>query len=280
MSEVPFDAEQEKTEAAAVGDDFDFDPVCMDVARIYDSCGAKDCLRNLNVFFTQENQELIDAATSVRITRVSALTANVDVDAVAFRRGYYSVDETFYLLCCCEVYAGGAAAPANVTGLAVSTKRAVLYGGDGCVKRFSSDSAAPIDSSELNCCGFAGTMPTATVQVSSPMALAAELQPVTGAVIVPFVPAEVEQLFGGEFTAPTAQQVVTTIGMFTITQLTRDVQLTAPVYDFCMPRKECDDRAEDPCETFSRIEFPSEAFFPPAAEGGTGSDKPFDCRCS
>ena len=89
MSETIVDAAQ------AAENDAAFDPVCLDVPRIYDSCGAKDCLRDLTVFFTQENQELINTATTVRVTRVSVLTATVDVDAMAFNRGYYSVDETY-----------------------------------------------------------------------------------------------------------------------------------------------------------------------------------------
>ena len=101
MPETSFEPEQTAAENAV-----SFDPVCLDVPRIYDSCGAKDCLRDLTVFFTEENRALIDAATSVRITRVNVLTATVDVDAVAFHRGYYAVDETFYFLCCCENWPG------------------------------------------------------------------------------------------------------------------------------------------------------------------------------
>ncbi len=42
-----------------------FEPVCVDVDRIYDSCGAKDCLRDLTVFFTAEDQELVESATAI-----------------------------------------------------------------------------------------------------------------------------------------------------------------------------------------------------------------------
>ena len=280
MSDLNLDAEQ-SVEAAEAGARRDFDPVCLDVPRIYDSCGAKDCLRDLTVFFTAENQALIDAAASVRITRVGVITATVDVDSVAFHRGFYSVDETFYFLCCCEVYAAAGALPATVTGIAVSSKRVVLYGSDGCVKRFSSDKTTEPDPSELDCCsGFAGSMPTATVQVSSPMALAAALAPVTTPRIVPFVPENLSELLGGELVAPAAQQVVTTIGVFSITTLSRDVQLMLPSYDFCFPRKECDDRNDDPCEAFNRIDFPADSFFPPASRDSEADDNPFDCHCA
>lgn len=278
MSETKLDPEQ--TAAQDNVGDPGFEPVCLDVSRIYDSCGAKDCLRDLTVFFTQENQDLIDSATSVRITRVSVITVTVDVDAVAFNRGYYSVDETFYFLCCCEVYTAAGALPATVTGVAVASKRAVLYGSDGSAKRFSSASPSAIDYSELDCCaGYSSSLPTANVQVSSPMALAASLSPVTTTPIVPFVPENVAEFIGGDLVAPAAQKVSTTIGVFSITTLSREVQIMLPSYDFCMPRKECDDREDDPCEAFGKIDFPSDSFFPPS-EQGDGGGAAFDCHCN
>ena len=96
MSETILNAEQTAPETPGSGEEaIGFDPVCLEVPRIYDNCGAKDCLRDLTVFFTPENQTLIETATSVRVTKVSVITATVDVDSVAFNRGYYSVDETF-----------------------------------------------------------------------------------------------------------------------------------------------------------------------------------------
>ena len=156
----------------------------------------------------------------------------------------------------------------------------MLYGSDGFVKRFSSDRTPEIDPTELDCCGgYAGSMPTATVQVSSPMALAAALSPVTTPVIVPYVPETVTEFIGGELYEPETQQVKTTIGVFSITTLSRDVQLMLPSYDFCVPRKECDDSEDDPCEAFSKIEFPTDSFFPPNSQETDGGDSPFGCRC-
>lgn len=282
MSETSFDTDQTNAETSGKsGDNIGFDPVCLDVPRIYDSCGAKDCLKNLTVFFTAENQELIDTATSVRVTKVNVIDTTVDVDPVAFHRGYYSVDETFYFLCCCEVYTGTGALPSTVTGIAVYSKRVVLYGSDGCVKRFSSNVESVPDPAELDCCtGYTGSLPTATVQVSSPMALAAGISPVTTPVIVPFVPESIVNYIGGALVAPADQQAITTIGIFSITSLSRDVQLMLPSYDFCMPGKECDDRNDDPCEAFNQIEFPSDSFFPPASGDIDSSDRAFDCHCS
>ncbi len=282
MSETSIDTEQTTVEKLDNGSDsIDFDPVCLDIPRIYDSCGSKDCLRDLTVFFTEENQDLIGSATSVRVTRVNVISTTVDVDSVAFHRGYYSVDETFYFLCCCEVYSGTGALPQTVTGVAVYSKRVVLYGSDGCVKRFTSDSTPTLDPAELDCCkGYVGSLPKATVQVSSPMALSAELSAVTIPVIVPFIPENIVEFIGGTLVAPATQQVSTTIGIFSITTLSRDVQLMLPSYDFCVPRKECDDKNDDPCEAFNKIEFPADSFFPPASNDADSSDGAFDCHCT
>ena len=36
-----------------------------------------------------------------------------------------------------------------------------------------------------------------------------------------------------------------------------------PAYDFCIPEKECVTTSDNPCEMFSRLEFPTNEFFPP-----------------
>ena len=54
-----------------------------------------------------------------------------------------------------------------------------------------------------------------------------------------------------------------TIGMFSICQIERSVQMMIPVYDFCIPDKECVTTTDDPCELFQRIKFPVNEFFPP-----------------
>lgn len=278
MSDVP--VESAANAEAEANNAMETEPVCLDVPRIYDSCGTKDCLRDLTVFYTAENQELIDAATSVRVNKISVITATVDVDSVAFHRGYYAVDIIYYFNVCCEVYAGTANVPTQINGLATQTKRVVLYGSDACVKVFTSDTEPEIDTSELDCCnGYPVTMPRATVQISSPMALASTLAPVTAPVIVPFVPENVTEFFGGELIAPATQQVQVTVGVFTITQLSRNVQLMMPSYDFCVPRKECDGQTDDPCEAFGKIDFPADSFFPPSSVDGDSDAAPFDCHC-
>ena len=56
-----------------------------------------------------------------------------------------------------------------------------------------------------------------------------------------------------------------TLGQFSIIRLERDSQLLMPVYDYCMPDKDCGAGCanEDPCELFQNISFPVDEFFPP-----------------
>ena len=68
------------------------------------------------------------------------------------------------------------------------------------------------------------------------------------------------------------RRLLVTLGQFSIIRLERDAQLVVPILDYSIPTKECCDTpgcGEDPCEMFSKIPFPEQAFAP------TGCDK--DC---
>ena len=133
MSDVPFcSSENACTEGGEQTNGCE--PVCINVSRIYDSCGAKDCLSNLPVMFTEANQKIIDGACSVKISNVRIITSTVEVEPVAFHRGFYSVDMMYYFAVTVEAYTAAGAIPETVTGLAMYGKRVVLYGGEGCVK--------------------------------------------------------------------------------------------------------------------------------------------------
>ena len=71
------------------------------------------------------------------------------------------------------------------------------------------------------------------------------------------------------------RRLFVTLGQFSIIRLERDAQLIVPVVDYAIPTKDCSDTtgscAEDPCEMFSRIPFPSAQFAP------SGCDQNNDC---
>ena len=67
--------------------------VCIDANRVYDSCGDKDCLSDMRVFFTETNQAVINNACSVRIREANVINTTVNLEPVTFHKGFYAVGE-------------------------------------------------------------------------------------------------------------------------------------------------------------------------------------------
>lgn len=252
------------------------EPVCIDVARVYDSCSDKDCLTDLRVYFTDCNQDMIDNAVNVRIKDVDVVTTYVDIEPVPFHRGFYSIDMTLFFNVCIDVFMTPGATPQSITGLSVYSKKAILYGSEGNVRSFSS---------ELSCDEFdtqkpsTRNLPTATVQVARPIALSAKLKHNCGACPVPCkIPSCVCNRMGGEPTCSGSNSVFATIGLFSIVQLKRNVQILVPSYEYSIPEKTCVTSSDNPCEMFSRLDFPTNDFFPPNVCDLTGDETP-SCSC-
>ena len=79
------------------------------------------------------------------------------------------------------------------------------------------------------------------------------------------------------------KRLLITLGQFSIVRLERETQLLIPVFDYCIPTKQCNDTAvnsdENPCDMFSRIEFPVDEFFPASCEPLTGNTSGNQCGC-
>ena len=235
----------------AVGNRSCNEPVCIDARRVYDSCGDKDCLSEMRVFFTEADQSVINSAVSVRIREANIINTVVNVEPVTYHCGFYSVDMTFYFEIVLDVFTGGGAVPASVSGLSVFAKRVILYGGNGNVAVFTSEPESSCVDPE------AVSLPTAKVQVAQPMALTACLteccSPCMPSAAIP--PCVVEY-FGGQIVPSQSRSVLATIGVFTIVQLKRTVQMLIPAFDYCVPDKECVTSTDNPCDMFSRVDFP------------------------
>ena len=61
---------------------------------------------------------------------------DMDVEAVPYNSGFYTLDLTFYYKVVADVTVGSTR-PVTVYGLAVFSKRAMLFGGDGSAKVFT-----------------------------------------------------------------------------------------------------------------------------------------------
>ena len=224
---------------------------------------------------------MIDSAVSAKCHKAELIWCDIEVESVAFNRGFYSVDVGYYYYVTLDV-SMGVGRPVKVCGLATFDKRVILFGSEGNAKIFSSvsdpDNAAAAQKAHL---------PTAVVEAVDPISLSVKVidshltpQGTYGSELRD-VPSSVRDFFeddillsGGE------KRVYCTLGQFSIIRLERDTQLVMPCYDFCMPEKECIGGSDDnPCDLFKRIKFPVDEFFPPVAGDYTDYRELRDSLC-
>lgn len=252
--------------------------VCIDAYRVYDSCSDKDCLEDLRVYFTEQNQQQIDMASNVRLKDVDVLTVYLDLEPIPFQKGFYSVNMTFFFEVCVDAFTSPASMPITLCGLSVFDKKVVLYGSEGNVKVFSSDLACDEFDTQNN---PVKNLPRAACQVAEPIALSARICEYSRCCEPSCrIPEPICRRYGGNFFTSQSNKVVyVTIGLFTIVQIERNVQMLIPAYDFCIPQKECVTTSDNPCELFSQIDFPMDEFFPPrVTDISRGSSTCGGCR--
>ncbi len=250
--------------------------VCIDTKRIYDSCVSKDCLEDLRVTFNDEGQNLIDNAQAVKARDCDIAAVSIDVDEVPFNRGYYSVTVNFFFRLRFDTYSSPGACPRVAVGYANFEKSCILYGADGKVKTFSS----PANQRRSDCPEAPQyTNPVAKVQAVDPVVLDTDVVDVCHCHhhCCTNFPDSIRSNFTNCRSLQNAEKaVLVTLGLFSIIQLSRDVQILIPACDFCIPERECACSAQSPCETFEGIDFPVDEFFPPDLEDAD----PNGCCCN
>ncbi len=243
--------------------------ICVDTNRVYDSCADKDCLADLRVYLTDCAQNILENASTVRPRSAEILNCAVEVEKVPFNKGCYSVDLTFFVKVTLDALTCPTAPANTIEGLVTFGKKCILYGSEGNVKIFTSSYVPDgIDTQNLP----ASTNPTAKVQCVDPIVLDAQICRVcdccnTLGSSCDSLPRSISCCFDGCFVCNCEKAIKVTLGIFTIIQLERDVQMLIPAYDFCVPTKECCCDTEDPCDAFKRISFPVDEFFPPNQKG-------------
>ena len=241
--------------------------VCIHTSKIYDSCKDKDCLEDLRVYLTASSQSAVDNAVNIRSRYAELLYASTAVEPVSFNRGYYTVDIRFFYR-----ITGEASTVTNqsvpITGLATFDKRVLLFGSEGNAKVFTSAIAPTNITSQMIA---QSSLPTAIIEAVDPIILDLKfmdaLQCVPSGYEILEVPSFISDMFDGQLVLDSSgRKVFVTLGQFSIVRLERDSQLLMPVYDYCLPDKECasiGSGSNDPCTLFSRIDFPVDEFFPP-----------------
>jgi hypothetical protein len=244
--------------------------VCIDTKRIYDSCVSKDCLENLRAVFSEADQATIDAAQTIKCKTCEVSAVAIDVEEVPFNRGYYSCDITYYFTLGFDTYSAPCTAAEQVSGYASFTKKCILYGSDGDVKVFTSTPTA--DETE---CPISPqyTNPSCKVQTVDPIVLDTNVANIYNGSVNTNFPSIIFPNDTVPQLADNAQKaVLVTLGLFSIIQMERDVQLLIPAYDYCIPERECRCDNQSPCEAFRCIDFPVEEFFPVERENPSCCD--------
>ena len=244
--------------------------------KITDSCRDKDCIEDLRVYLTKGSQGILDTASNAKVRCADLLYTFIDVEPVAFDRNHYCIDVTFYYRILADATVGPCR-PAALYGLAVFSKRAVLCGEDSHAHIFSSET---IINGADGLTRYSRNRPTAIVEVLDPMVLSSKVKDVCECHCKESnliqIPAPILEMFDDQLVlSGESRRLFVTLGQFSIIRLERDAQLVVPVLEYSIPSKECCETpgcAEDPCEMFSRIPFPSAQFAP------SGCDRTND-RC-
>lgn len=257
--------------------------VCIDAARVYDSCSDKDCLEDLRVFFCDPDQRIVNKAVAVKGRNAELVKAYLDVEPVQFNRGFYSVDITYVFRVTLETYdtpIGRSCGKCDIIhGIASFNKKVILFGSEGNIKIFSSEYEKN-DDDEQN--SPSNNLPKAVVEAVDPIFLSAKLVDRDRECLVE-PDGEIPDVFARNLEGTVGGVVATkvvlvTLGLFSIIKIERQVQMLIPAYDFCIPDKECNGSAGDPCELFRSIKFPTSEFFPPRFCEIPDRD-PLDCGC-
>lgn len=261
--------------------------VCIQVEKIYDSCKEKDCIEDARVLFKDPDriQWLICHAINVKARRAEVIRVFSDVEAVPFKRGFFTVDVKFFIKVTLDFFVprqNGGIKIITVPGIVLFDKKVILFGSEGNVKIFKAHFVEQgIDRPEHTALQQ-DNLPISKVEVAEPITLNAKIievlenscndhcerhVPQTISDMLEEVdfddvdirknPEEDRQLVIG-------RRIVATIGLFSIIKLARYVQLLIPAFDFCVPNKHCIAATEeDACGLFETIDFPINEFFPP-----------------
>jgi hypothetical protein len=261
--------------------------VCIQVEKIYDSCKEKDCVEDARVLFRDPDRIhwLINHAINVKARQAEVIKVFSDVEAVPFKRGFYTVDVKFFIKLTLDFFVprqNGGIRIITVPGIVLFDKKVILFGSEGSVKIFKSHFVDQGLDKPENSALQQDNLPISKIEVAEPITLNAKIievlenssdddcdrhvPKVIGEMLeeVDFDETDLAGSGDDERHLVIVKKVVATIGLFSIIKLARFVQLLIPVFDFCVPHKQCISATDDdPCELFETIDFPIDEFFPP-----------------
>ena len=237
--------------------------VRIHTSRIEDACIDKDCVEDLRVYLTGSSQTALESAVNARARSAELLHVYVDVEPIAYNPGHFTADLTFFYRITGEAMSG-VTRPSALEGLAVFTKRVVLYGGQNQTKVFSS-----ADNVLLPDALYRTHTPDCVVEAVDPMVLSSRV--IEGSEgpgpVVPEIPQAIRALFPEEPVLTGGRMLCVCLGQFSTVRMERSTQLLVQASASAMPDRSCSDdpgAPDEPCDLFARVDFPTQAFYPAA----------------
>lgn len=255
--------------------------VLIDTYQVFDSCRDRDCFEDTRVFLDELGQSLIEHTSQVRVKSAEICSAAISVDPMQLSRGFYRVTVRCYVRLECEscVCPGRSQ---TFSGIAVTEKETVLYGGEGEVRVFRSNAVSDSFCS-TPCQGEMTTnLPVAVVETVDPIVLGTKLiDPATSSCsqccCCEDIPQSIGSSVGGTLVDQGQRQLAVSLGFFSVIRLERPEQYLVNAVEFSVPDKECSHSEDDsPCDAFSRMAFPISEFSP----GRNRTDVGFGCGCT
>ena len=239
--------------------------VCIDTKRVLDSCRDRDCFEDARVYLTEQGEEVVAAANSVRTKSARTLCVHVAVEEVPFNCGFYQVKVRYYIEVEIEACLGLGRSQ-TCKGIATLEKDVVLYGGDGTITSFSSSPASGFCSA-CNPKAVSTNAPTAIVDTVEPVVLGTKVQECTCQCnpcdCCCDLPDVVTDCVGGNLvTNGNGPRLLVSFGIFSVIRIVRPALLLVQATDYSVPDKECTAATnnENPCDLFRTIAFPVSRF--------------------
>ena len=257
----------------------DRDMVCIDTYRVLDSCRDKDCFENVRVYLTCCGQDIIQRTNVVRAKSSRVLWSYIDIDPVPFNRGFYQLSIKIYVKLLFEACMG----PGNIQefeGAAVVEKKVILFGSEGNVSVFKSESQnGGYCSCGVGCKQSCGSnLPVAVLETVDPIILDVRVAEPRLKCCCCCTLDEIPESIAGSFPEELVDnseynKLLVSLGFFSVVRIERPAQYLVNAVEYSVPEKECTlPPPEDPCSLFRNMAFPVSEFSPPSVLPGYSAD--------
>ena len=195
--------------------------------QVMDSCCERECFEDLQVFFDEKDQIIIDNSVLVKNPTAVLEAVNFEVEPIPLQPGCFAVDMAMRFRVSCDAFLARDDRPHRINGTTYVQKRDILFGGESSARVFSSDGES-----------FT-SLPRASIR-AEPVVLSCKLSEVG-----------------------TRKAVLITMGVFSVTSLERPALATFPVLERLVAERNCASTAENAaCDVFDNMRFPTEQFCP------------------